>query len=88
MQSIPDNTKCRFSFNELFSECFAFFPEEISEEQAKSLEGTTCTVESLETYTELGQKDFEYYNIKFDLFPDTNFVGFSGYHLTVLGEKK
>jgi hypothetical protein len=85
-QSIPDGTKCKFSFRDLESECLDCFPEivsgtQITEEQFKALEGQTCVIVDLETASEIGIQEAEYYNIKFDGYPETILVGMSGYHL-------
>lgn len=64
--------------------------EELLEELKKynltlpEIEGRIFTVDSLETYTELGDKDYEYYNICWYM-PDRmgiiEITGCSGYHL-------
>ena len=81
-QTIQDGTRCKF----IFKGCLDCFPDivcgtQITQEQFKMLEDQTCTVIGLETYTVLGNQDFEYYNIKFDTHPDTIIIGVSGYHL-------
>ena len=85
-QTIQDGTKCIFSFKHLKSECLDLREEicDLSEKDFLALEGQTCTVKSLETYTELGDKNFEYYNIDFS---GKTLEGMSGYHLTPQSDK-
>jgi len=85
-QSIADGTRCVFSFKDMYSECRDFRPGSLIEEEYKNLEGRECEVLGLETYTELGEKEFEYYNLKFDEYPGIVFQGYSGYHLTPIGK--
>lgn len=91
-QRIENNTKCVFSFKDIKEECVSLFEDcidgvSLTREQVESIENEVCTVIDLETYTELGNKDYEYYNVKFDKFPDSIFVGLSGYHLTPRDKK-
>lgn len=79
-QSLSNGTKCSFSFNGLLNECLQ--DTDITKEQAKLLEGADCIIESLETYSELGDKNFEYYNVTFTD-SKISLIGISGYHLTV-----
>ena len=77
-QSLKDQSKAIFSVEDLKWE----FLEEglMTQEQLDEREGEEVTILSLETYTELGNKDYEYYNIRFG--DGTEEVGISGYHLT------
>lgn len=82
-QSIPDGTPCVFSTRGIeFEEFFDTIDTEIDGEKWDSLEGKQCIVVSLETFSELGGQDFEYYNIKFS--DGTELSGISGYHLEVI----
>lgn len=57
--------------------------EPLTEEtfEIPELDGMVFEVESLETYTELGERDYEYYNLKNGRF---KMIGCSGYHLKPL----
>lgn len=82
-QSLPDGTPCIFSTrNTGYEEFFDTIDTEIDEEKWNSLEGKECVVINLETFSELGEQDFEYYNIKFS--DGTELSGISGYHLEVI----
>jgi len=92
-QTMMDGTKCLFSYKgllsqflELNSKSIDFVNKEISQDELINLEGKSCVVIELETSTQLGEKDFEYYNIKFEHLPEITFSGISGYHLTIKDE--
>lgn len=83
VQTLSTGTKCLFSFKELKSDMVKEFNEVLGYyHDFENLESKNCVIENLETFTELGNKDFEYYNIKFEHLPKIVFVGISGYHLT------
>ena len=80
-QSIPDNTKMIFSLMG-----FSMDEWELDEDDDfygcddSDVEGKTVTVLNLATYTELGDKDYEYYDIEFE--DGRQMYGVSGYNLT------
>lgn len=85
-QSIPDGTTCIFSTQDIgYEEFFDTIDTEIDEDKWNSLEGAECDIISLETFSELGEKDYEYYNIRFG--DGTEISGISGYHLEVFYPK-
>ena len=75
-QTFKNGTKCKFSFKDYNDEDFWLNSNVIG------LGNKKCTIISLATYTQLGNKDFEYYNIKFDNGIYLNAI--SGYHLTII----
>lgn len=78
-QSIPDGTRVRFELKDVPLEEF-----EEAATAAEAHDGAEATVLRLGTFTELGEKDFEYYNIRFDDGIELQVI--SGYHLEVLTE--
>ncbi len=80
-QSIPNGTTCIF---DLRGQAFEFGEHQTALYKSKLEihDRTRCIVESLETYTELGDQDYEYYNIKVK--SGFEMTGVSGYHLTVI----
>lgn len=79
-QSIPDGTKVRFSTKDIGPREFG---DEESARVAGEHEGQTATVLTLATATELGEKDYEYYDIRFD--DGVELAAISGYHLDPVG---
>lgn len=80
-QTLKDGSKAIFLFQGMKED---FLDNLMTQEQLDTREGLIVTVLSLETYTELGEKDYEYYNIRF---PDgTEEEGMSGYHLDPVKE--
>ena len=75
-QSIPNGSFIKFDLKDIGVEEW----EDVCD--IKKFQGKICKVTSLETYTELGNKDFEYYNVSFP--GGVNLTGISGYQLTVL----
>ena len=74
-QSLKNGTKVIF-----YNEGISFEEwEELEMGDIFKKECQTAEILSLEAYTELGDKDYEYYNIKFG--DGTEFDGVSGYHL-------
>jgi hypothetical protein len=53
--------------------------EEGDDTDYESLNGELCVIQSLETYSSLGEQDFEYYNINF--FNGRKLIGISGMYL-------
>lgn len=95
-QTIPNGTRVIFLFKGMLEDWED--QEELLEELKKysltlpDLEGKVFTIDSLETYTYLGDRDYEYYNIKL---PIPNFLGgfleitgCSGLHLVPLLTEK
>lgn len=80
-QSLKDGTTVRFSFKDLPADEEWVELTGLSLPTLKGLEGKKAKVVDLETYTELGNKDYEYYNIKFPHLKE-ELVGISGFHLT------
>lgn len=90
-QSIPDNSKGIFRLRgmeyDLHGELETSLGSLLDLEVIEGLEGADITIESLETYTELGDQDYEYYNVYFhklyDLDGNTQLklIGISGYHI-------
>lgn len=76
-QSIPNNTEA--TFNLISSDFFKDLVEDL--EELEEHDEQDCIVNYLETYTELGNKDFEYYNISFK--DGYEIEGCSGLHLMV-----
>jgi len=79
-QTIKDGSKCIFDTRGLVYELAESLL--IDEKIVEGYVGKTCTVDSLETYTELGDKDFEYYNVSFE--DGFELEGISGYHLNLI----
>lgn len=75
-QSIPDKSKVKIDLGQFTKGEW----EEVGIKNHKKYQGKIGVVTSLETYTELGDKDFEYYNVTVQGLPEL--VGISGYHLT------
>ena len=83
-QSILNNSKVRFNLKDLaleFEEVFQY-QKESEGVNIRDYENQEAEVISLDMYTELGDKDYEYYNIKFN--DGFTIEGVSGYHLTPL----
>jgi len=94
-QTLKSGTICRFNFEDLLHELFeeigkdsGFYDED---SMSKALEGKKCIIINLATFTELGDKDFEYYDVIFKrpniLDGQTNYtilIAISGYHLEKL----
>lgn len=78
VQSIPDGTPCIFDLEGMLDE-FDIEDDALYRARLKVHDKTRCIVESLETYTELGDQDYEYYNIKFE--DGFKMAAVSGYHL-------
>jgi hypothetical protein len=78
-QSIPDGSKVKFHLRGFDIEDFEDVDIEIS---LSEYEGKIGTVECLDTYTELGDRDFEYYSVAFPSLPTLHAI--SGYHLEVV----
>ena len=75
-QSIADGTKVRFDIGR--SHTAADFDEQ--EDIAAKLDGTVGTIEQLVTATQIGDPDYEFYDVKF---PDgETLLAISGLHLT------
>lgn len=81
-QSLPDGTKVKFDLKDISPEEFA----DEDTEEVKAYNGKVATIEGLETYTELGDKDYEYYDIKFD--DGEMMYAVSGYHLDPVEDLK
>lgn len=78
-QSLPDGVKIIFHHQDMvedLAETLGWAPERV-----KEIDGYVGYVISLETFTELGDKNYEYYNIV--LYGGIGLDGISGYHLTV-----
>lgn len=75
-QSISNGTRVIFDPEDLDMET-----EEAKRDFPKKGE-KNFIIDSLETFTELGDKDFEYYNIVHQSDPSIKYYGISGYHLT------
>lgn len=74
-QSIPDRTLVKFEIKDHYLEHW-------EHTHIKNFDGHYAMVTSFDTATEMGDKDYEYYNIQF-LDPKlTELEGISGYHLT------
>lgn len=81
-QVIPNGTKCVFKLKHLTPKEF----DNLSDEEfIKKLDNKKCTVDELATYSELGDKDTEYYDITFD--NGTKLGAVSGFHLEPIGKK-
>ncbi len=82
-QSIPDGTEVIFD-NKGF-QYGEFGDENISKKEYKQIDGKPATVKCLDTYSELGNKNGEYYTIEFKKKDGTKLVlvAVNGYHLTV-----
>lgn len=78
VQSIPNGTKAIFTLADLSSRDFT---DGIDWEggDPEDREGQICEVVCLATATELGEKDYEYYDIKFA--DGVKWGAISGYHL-------
>jgi len=72
-QIFKDGTKCTFSLRGYEYEFFDNI------DLMSSYDGKTCIIDCLETYTELGNKEYEYYNITFE--DGYVIIGCSGYYL-------
>lgn len=79
-QAIPDGTKVTFSMKDISGDEFG---DDESAQVAMSHDGHTATVLTLATATEPGEKDYEYYDIRFD--DGVELAAISGYHLDPLG---
>lgn len=79
-QSLKDGTKVKFSFENMQLE----FEDEYQKNPGEMdfLEGKEATIDCLAMATELGNKDYEYYDITFE--DGSDLEGVSGYHLTVI----
>lgn len=74
-QTLANGSKVIFHKRDL---SFREFPN-FSQHDLETIEGQQGTIEELATATELGEKDFEYYDVKFDNGQIINAI--SGYHL-------
>jgi hypothetical protein len=83
-QSISDGTKVIFDNKGFSYEEFGY--ENISKKTYKQINGRQATIKQLDTYSELGNKDGEYYTIEFSMNDGTKLIleAISGYHLTIL----
>lgn len=91
-QTLANGTKVIFLFRGMLEDWED--QEELLEELKKynltlpEIEGRIFTVDGLETYTCLGDRDYEYYNIKLPIWPglngDLEIIGCSGLHLEPL----
>lgn len=79
-QSIPNITRVQFKINGMFHELAESM--EITQTELLKLNNMKGQVLSLETYSELGEKDFEYYNVALD--NGVVLDAISGYHLEVI----
>lgn len=77
-QSIPDGTKVKIDFKDLKWEML----NETDGQYVEEDNGAICTVDSLETYTELGDQDYEYYNLT-NIENGKEYYALSGYHLII-----
>ena len=76
-QTLKDGSKAIFNVKDLKEEFLD--DSEMGEKELNRREGQEVIILSLETATDLGDLDFEYYNIEF---PDGMVdIGISGYHL-------
>jgi hypothetical protein len=75
-QVLPDGSKVTFSMKDISGDEFG---DDESAEVATSHDGQTATVLALATATEPGEKDYEYYDIRFD--DGVELAAISGYHL-------
>lgn len=74
-QSIKNGTKVEFDLQGMRIEFEEDCPEAVNYHEKIG------TVDSLETATELGEQDYEYYNVTFE--DGFQMTGVSGYHLIV-----
>jgi hypothetical protein len=83
-QSIPNGTEVTFNLKGFEAAEFGLDDEEHDLDwwvtKLEQLDGKKAIIECLSTYTELGDKDYEYYDIKFG--DGTILYAISGYHLT------
>ena len=79
-QTIRNGTRVTFMIKGDTTELLKISGLKISEiEFIRTYGNKSCIVKSLETFTELGVREFEYYNIVFD--SGVKFIGISGYYL-------
>lgn len=88
-QSIPNGTEVTFDLNGVSSAEFDLDDETHDsdwwERKLDELDGKKAIIECLATYTELGDKNLEYYDIEFG--DGTILYAISGYHLTSTSNK-
>lgn len=88
-QSIPNGTEVTFDLNGVEATGFGFDEEEHDsdwwEHKLDQLDGKKAIIEYLATYTELGDKNYEYYDIEFG--DGTILYAVSGYHLTPISNE-
>jgi len=89
-QSIPNGTEVTFDLNGVGATEFGFDEEEHDsdwwEHKLDQLDGKKAIIECLATYTELGDKNHEYYDVEFG--DGTILYTVSGYHLTTTSNEK
>lgn len=80
-QTLPNGSKIVFHLKDVSPREFP----NVSSNDLEAFEGQQATIQELATATELGQKDFEYYDIVFDNGKVANAI--SGYHLDPVNTK-
>jgi hypothetical protein len=78
-QSIPNGTKVKIDFKDLEWEML----NETDGAYVKKDNGAECIVESLATFSELGDQDYEYYNLK-NIKTGKEYCGHSGYNIVIV----
>jgi hypothetical protein len=79
-QTIKNGTRVTFMIKGMTKELLEGCTKKMTQEDFISKYGNkTCIATGLETYTELGIRDHEYYNVVFD--DGFKMIGVSGYHL-------